>query len=319
MATQLARRLDLRLLARNAQILPVTGKGEFIEAAKLFRMMDKEVTVLADLDALADDNSLARSFSELPAASTVADRLGRTNIMDLDLDLRNGLNAFMGRHGDAVRAAAAEYSDWSSTDSTEKSERRVTLARILTDPASFGVAAAGDAASLGTRYLLLTGALAQLGCFFLHRGAIENYYVADTSDRRKPDLAAQEAATFETTQPEDLRDRYADLVAALLHIAPNQRVDEDLLLRPKLGAVLASAFAGMQHDSSDDQLNAIAEATIGSAAEVFRLSNRSKGDLRIAVEIVSPLFARDTFPFEIGREENLNLVVPEKLPGRGSS
>src|SRR5690606_37907653 len=36
-ATQLARQLELRLLARNAQILPVTGKGEFIEAAKLFR------------------------------------------------------------------------------------------------------------------------------------------------------------------------------------------------------------------------------------------------------------------------------------------
>lgn len=33
--TQLARKFGLRMLARNAQILPVTGKGEFIEAAKL--------------------------------------------------------------------------------------------------------------------------------------------------------------------------------------------------------------------------------------------------------------------------------------------
>ena len=61
--TQLARELGLRLLARNAQILPVTGKGEFAEAAKLFRLMNKQVAVLADLDALADDNGLVCQFS----------------------------------------------------------------------------------------------------------------------------------------------------------------------------------------------------------------------------------------------------------------
>lgn len=318
-ATQLARRLELRLLARNAQILPVTGKGEFIEAAKLFRLMNKEVAILADLDALADDNALVRSFSELAAASPVADRLGRSNITDLDRDLRNDLTRFMSQHSDAVRAAARQYPNWSSTDSKEKAERRMTLARILTDPACFGGAAAGDAASLRTRYRLLTNALAELGCFFLHRGAIENYYTVDVSDGGKPDLAAREAATFETTEPASLHERYTDLVAALVHIAPNQRVDEDLLLRPKLGAALTSAFLGMEHDSSDERLNAIAVATVGSDAEVFKLSNRSKDDLRIAVEMASPLFQRDTFPFEIGREDNPNLVVPEKLPGLGSS
>lgn len=316
---QLARRLDLRLLARNAQTLPVTGKGEFIEAAKLFRLMNKEVAILADLDALADDNTLVRSFSELPLASEVADRLGRSNIMDLDRDLRVALTTFMGRHSDAVQAAAAQYQDWSSIGSKDKAKHRVTLARILTNPVSFDGAAASDAASLQTRYLLLIEALSKLGCFFLQRGAIENYYAVDTSGQGKPDLAAQEAATFETTEPENLRERYADLVTALVYIAPNQRIDEDLLLRPKLGAVLAAAFLGMERNSSDEQLNAIAMATVGSDAEVFKLSNRSKDDLRIAVEMVSPLFQRDTFPFEIGREENLTLLIPEKLPGLGSS
>lgn len=318
-ATQLARRLDLRLLARNAQILPVTGKGEFIEAAKLFRLMSKEVAILADLDALADDNTLARSFSELPLASAVADRLGRSSIADLDRDLRTDLAVFISKHSVAVQAAAVNYKDWSSQDSKDRSERRVTLARILTDPASFEGGAAVDAVSLNTRFHMLIEALAELGCFFLHRGAIENYYTAGASDRGKPDLAAHEAAMFETTDPANLGDRYKDLVAALVYIAPNQRIDEDLLLRPKLGAVLTSVFLGMERDSSDIELNAIALATIGSDAEVFRLSNRSEKDLKIAVEIASPLFQRDTFPFEIGRNENPTLVVPEKLPGLGSS
>lgn len=314
-ATQLARRLDLRLLARNAQILPVTGKGEFVEAAKLFRLMNKEVAVLADLDALADDNTLACSFGELPAASAVANRSGHASIADLDRALRSDLAAFMTRHGAAVRSAAADYPDWSSPDSENLAERRVTLARILTDPASFGDPAAGDAVSLRTRYLVLTDALAQLGCFFLHRGAIENYYVVDAPDRGKPDLAAQEAGTFEATGSAVLRERYADLAAALVHVAPNQRVNEDLLLRPKLGAVLAAAFLGMESDSSDERLNSIAVNTIGSDAEIFKLTNRSVSDLRISVEMVSPLFQRQTFPFEIGREENTTIIVPERLPG----
>jgi len=317
-AAQLARRLDLRLLARNAQILPVTGKGEFIEAAKLFRLMNKEVAILADLDALADDNTLVRSFSELPAASSAADRLGRSSIIDLDRDLRNDLATFISRHSDAVQSAANQYMDWSSADSKDKSKRRVTLARVLTNPASFDATAANDAASLRTRYLVLISALAELGCFFLCRGAIENYYTIETPNRGKPDLAAQEAATFETAEPANLRNQYADLVTALVHIAPNQRVDEDLLLRPKLGAVLTSAFLGMERGSSDERLNAIARATVGSDAEIFRLSNRSGDELRIGVEMVSPLFQRNTFPFEIGREDNPTLVVPEKLPGLGS-
>ena len=318
-ATQLARRLDLRLLARNAQILPVTGKGEFIEASKLFRLMNKEVAVLADLDALADDNTLARSFSDLPAASAVADRLGRSSLMDLDRDLRNDLTTFMDRHSSAVQAAAAEYPNWSGKDANDVAVRRMTLARTLNDPTSFDSAAAGEAASLHTRYLVLTDALAELGCFFLRRGAIENYYTVDALNHGKPKFAALEAATFETTEPKTLRSQYAELVAALVHIAPNQSVDEDLLLRPKLGAVLASVILGMNRNSSNDRLNAIATTTVGSDAEVFRLSNLSKDDLRIAVEMASPLFQRDTFPFEIGREDNLNLVVPEKLPGNGSS
>jgi hypothetical protein len=246
-------------------------------------------------------------------------RLGRSNLIDLDRDLRNDLAAFMDRYSNAVREAASAYPNWSSTEPSDKAERRMTLARILTDPASFDGAAAGEAESLRTRYLVLTDALSELGCFFLHRGAIENYYTVNAAEQGKPDLAALEAATFETIEPAILRDRYADLAAALVHIAPNQRVDEDLLLRPKLGAVLTSAFLGMQRDSSDDRLNAIARTTVGSDAEVFRLSNRSKDDLRIGVEMGSPLFQRDTFPFEIGREDNPTLVVPEKLPGIVSS
>ncbi|KKI39745.1 hypothetical protein VI03_07010 [Burkholderia vietnamiensis] len=319
-ATQLARRLDLRLLARNAQILPVTGKGEFSEAGKLFRLMKKQVAVLADLDALADDNGLVCHFSELPEATAVADQLGRKNLADLDSDLRTALDTFMTKHQALVDSAAEAYPDWSSKESSALAKRRVTLARVLTDAASFGTVATGEATSLCTRYNALLGGLAKLGCFFLHRGAIENYYRIKTANHGKPDLAAAEAAEFEASDVKDLKRDYENIVAALSHIAPNQRVDEDQLLRPKLGAVLVATLLSMGRESSDEQLNTLAQTTIGADAEVFKLINRSKDDdLRIEVQIASPLFQRNTFPFEVGRDDNPNIIVPSKLPGAGQA
>ncbi|MBK5957032.1 ATP-dependent endonuclease [Rhodoplanes elegans] len=313
--TQLARRLDMRLLARNAQIVPITGKGEFGEAVKLFRLMNKEVAVLADLDALTDDNSLVCLFSELPNAVALADRLGRKNLSDLDRDLRDALAEFMSEHQSAVDAAAESYPDWSSKQASALTKRRVTLARVLIDPASFGNAAADEAGRLRTKYDALLKALGELGCFFLQRGAIENYYHTDSTDRSKPDRAAEEAAGFDGRDPDSLTRHYADVITALAHIAPNQRVDEDLLLRPKLGAVLTAAFLSMNRGSSDEQLNSIASTTIGADAEVFRLSNCSNEEMRLRVDIASPLFKRDTFPFELGRDDNTNVIVPGKLPG----
>jgi hypothetical protein len=315
-ATQLARRLDLHLLARNAQILPVTGKGEFGEAAKLFEVMNKHVAVLADLDALADDNKLASYFSGRSAAASVADRLGRNSLADLDKDVRDELTSFIVKYQASIDEAAASSPDWSSTNDQMVRKRRLTLARLLTDPSTFPSVAVADAKRLSVRLNALVQSLAEVGCFILRRGAIENYYQLSREDHTKSDLAVEETAGFDARDSEELRLTYEDVIKALAYTAPGQRVDDDLLLRPKLGAVLVAAFLGMKRESSDDQLNAIARTTIGSDAEVFRLSNKSTGKgMRIGVDIASPLFKRDTFPFETSCDENPNIVVPNKLPG----
>lgn len=315
--SQLARKLGLRLLARNAQILPVTGKGEFIEAAKLFRLMNKRVSILADLDALADDNALVNYFSELPEASTIAEELGRKNIAELDRYLRDALFVFMSDYKTEIDAAAKIYPDWSSKESSDLTKRRVTLARILSDPESFGGDAVIKASSLRTQYEVLLTSLGKLGCFFLRRGAIENYYdVPETSDNGKPDRAAIEAARFDNKEASELLAHYADVHVALLNAAPNQLVDEDHLLRMKLGAIITPVLLGMKIDSSDTQLNALARSTIGADAAVFKLSNASTSQqLRIQIDIASTLFERATFPFQISLSDNPNIIVRTVLPG----
>ena len=316
-ATQLARKLGLRLLARNAQILPVTGKGEFIEASKLFRLMNKRVSLLADLDALADENSLVNYLSHLSEASAIADQLGRKNLADLDRDLRDELAKFMSEYKNEVDTAAMMYPDWSSKESSDKAKLRVTLARILSDPASFDSSAVSQAERIRIKYEVLLNALKKLGCFFLRRGAIENYYnTANEEGKVKPERAALEAAEFDTKDNHELEACYDDIHAALLNAAPNQLVDEDHLLRMKLGAILTPVILGMRFDTSDEQLEAIARSTIGDDAKVFKLTNTStEQQLQIGVDIASPLFERTTFPFNIGPSENPIIVVPRVLPG----
>ncbi|EOV9629465.1 ATP-dependent endonuclease [Cronobacter dublinensis] len=224
--TQLARKLGLRLLARNAQILPVTGKGEFIDAAKLFRLMNKQVSLLADLDALADENDLVNYFSELPEAMAIADQIGRTNLADLDRDLRREITSFISEFKTQVDMAADNYADWSSKDSRADTKRRVTLARILTNPKSFCAQTSPSAERLCKKYNVLLSSLENIGCFFLRRGAIENYYsVPAEIGTGKPDRAALESSGFDAREMHELEASYKDIYAALQYAAPNQIVD----------------------------------------------------------------------------------------------
>lgn len=315
--TQLARKFGLRMLARNAQILPVTGKGEFIEAAKLFRLMNKQVSLLADLDALADENDLVNYFSGLPEAMAIADQIGRTNLADFDRDLRGEITSFIADFKAEIDMAADDYPDWSSKESGADTKRRVTLARILTNPRSFGTETSSSAERLFIKYNLLLSSLEKVGCYFLRRGAIENYY-RETADIRagKPDRAALESAGFDAREKHELEASYKDIYAALQYAAPNKIVDEDTLLRMKLGAILLPVMLGMKFNSSDKEIEALASSTIGNDATVFKLSNKSdEQQIKLEVDLRSPLFKRENFPFEISTSENPIAVLQKVLPG----
>ena len=315
--TQLARKFGLRMLARNAQILPVTGKGEFIEAAKLFRLMNKQVSLLADLDALADENDLVNYFSGLPEAMAFADQIGRTNLADFDRDLRGEITSFIADFKAEIDMAADDYPDWSSKESGADTKRRVTLARILTNPRSFGTETSSSAERLFIKYNLLLSSLEKVGCYFLRRGAIENYY-RETADigAGKPDRAALESAGFDAREKHELEASYKDIYAALQYAAPNNIVDEDTLLRMKLGAILLPVMLGMKFNSSDKEIEALASSTIGNDATVFKLSNKSdEQQIKLEVDLRSPLFKRENFPFEISTSENPIAVLQKVLPG----
>jgi predicted ATP-dependent endonuclease of OLD family len=98
----LASRLELSIAGAGCQIVPVTGKGEIPEAAKLFKLAGKRIVVVADLDALADDNSLVNAFSAMEGAHVAANRRSQSSLADMDRPLRTELNQMIVKNGTKI-------------------------------------------------------------------------------------------------------------------------------------------------------------------------------------------------------------------------
>jgi energy-coupling factor transporter ATP-binding protein EcfA2 len=317
---QLARTLNHPILPTNTQIVPVIGKGEFAEAVKLFGLMGKRVVVLADLDALSDANTLVNEFSCKPCGATAAQNLGQSSLIAVDTALRNDFAYAVQTHWTAIEPIVSAHPYWSSCPANERSDktrRRAALATLLgpSGDTLHAAVANADFNALKTRYGALLNALETTGCFILRRGTIESYFRTAPNGASKPEAAAEEAATFDSASTSELETDYADILRAIRSAAGTRPVDENELLREKLGAAIGAMFQSLEQSTTDAELNGRARATFGTSMDIFYFENcSSSGQRKLRVTIKSPLFQRESFPFEIGENENANQVIREKLP-----
>ncbi|MBO9101022.1 MULTISPECIES: hypothetical protein [unclassified Rhizobium] len=173
------------------------------------------MTVLADLDALADDNRIVNDFSAADGANAIANAMGHPSLIDLDGKLRYELAGLIAENTATIDAAVGVYPYWSDKQDPDVKRRRCTLALLLTDPSTFTGELGVKLTALATRYRVLLDGLERLGCFFLRRGAIENYYADTSTGTRKPARASAEADRLGTMTPAQLTDEYPELVRAL--------------------------------------------------------------------------------------------------------
>jgi hypothetical protein len=317
-AAQLADSLDHPLMAGNAQIVPVTGKGEFAEVTKLFRAMGKQVVVMADLDALADSNALVRSFSDSDQGRAVAAEYAHSTMGAMDASIRTTMYDAVRLHWDAIASVVGQHPYWQARPDTGNEDlyrRRAALAHLLLDAEPMSQAAQFNFQPLRTQYGALLAALERVGLFFLRRGTIEDYYQNGEGGRGKPEAAATEAATFLARSTDNLRSSFSDIARALAFIAPVVRVDENELLRAKLAACVGALFAQLKWDTPTTRLDAMARANLGSDAELFGFENVSDdAGLKLRVEMKSLLFQRATFPLVLSETDNANLLLKGALP-----
>jgi hypothetical protein len=318
-ASQLARAIDHPLLAANAQIVPVTGKGEFPQVAKLFSAMGKKVVILADLDALSDSNQLVNYFSVQEGASEIANRSGHASFIIADQQLRSDFHALVKNNWPEILPIIELHRYWSEAkkEDQEQAKIRATLAVLLSSENAFSeISVAVDLERLRLRFLALLNNLEKVGCFFLRKGTIEDYYEAIDIPDAKPEAAATEATQFADFSTEQLTQRYADILRPIWHVAPVQKVDEDALLRTKLAAGIASAFQFARPDTTAIQFKTNLTSTIKADAELFEFQSIPNAEpVRLVVAMRSPIFERPSFPFEISFDENLNQIVKKRLPG----
>lgn len=314
-AARTAQHLGMKIEARNTQILPALGKGEFREARKLFAEIGMQITVLADLDALVDDNSLVNDFSRADGASAIANASGHTSLIDLDGRLRSELAGLIAANGAAIDAAIAAYPYWSDKQDPDVRRRRCASAQLLTQPSVFTGDLGEKMASLAIRYGVLLSGLEQLGCFFLRRGAIENYFADTSTGIGKPARASAEAERLAVLPPNQLATEYPELVRALRCAAPGRGVDESVLLRSKLAAALGAIFQSMEVGSTDAQIEGMAMSILPAIKGLFTFQNATSGDQpAVRVELLSGIFNLTGFPLTVARSDNLNDAVGKIKP-----
>jgi hypothetical protein len=317
-----ALKLEHPILGANTQVVPVTGKGQFSETVKFFRLMSKDVFVLADLDALADDNRLVNVYRD--AAQHLANKQGMGSVTDIDRSIRDKFQTLLDKAFDALSSTAVKHRYWTerAPDDELKAKRRSTLAALLSTPESnLTDLLSGELTALRKRYDALLDLLAAAGCVVLRRGTIEDYYSTQKSSGGlgKPESAAIEVETFSARDLRSVKSNYDDVVKAIEVAAPIKKIDENALLREQLGSLLGAAFQIVKFDMSDDELNARIKSNSAYEALVFEFKNRSSVSpdrlhRRIEVNILSPLFKHDDFPFEVSEHENLTIVVDRMLP-----
>lgn len=303
--TALATRLDRSLAGAGTQIVLVIGKSEMPDTAWLFRLMGKDVLILADLDALADSNALVSAFANEERVREAAQGAGHMNLSAMDRPLRTALAQAVGDRWDEIKPLAAAHryvADRGKTTPVDVARRRATLAALLSaDEEALRSLPHGEVwLSLRRQFGALLDVLETGGCFVLRRGTIEDCYLdpAASAATGKPEAAAAEAVVVAEAAEAALRRSYADVLRVIERAAPASPVDENAFLRDYLAGLLGAVFQALKPDTTQDEIAAAALAANPEASRIFALENASAechGAPALRVSITSPLFVRPTF------------------------
>lgn len=322
--TALAARVGRSLARAGVEVVPVVGKGEIPGAVKLFRLMNKRLVVLADLDALADANDLVNAFAQ--EAEPAAVKRGHGGVVAMDRSLRTEFAQAVEHGWHELEPLAASHRYMVKPDKAdttlEKARRRAALAAILREDQKplEALPSAASWLSLRGRFVALLDVLETGGCFILRRGTIEDCYAdpPPPESSGKPEAADQEAALLADAALVGVHQRYADALRAISSAAPGSPVDERAFLREQLAMLLAATFSRLDAGTTAEDLRRIMAGNQMTGTNIFTVENVSSpepnGRLALRVGLASSLFIAPGLPTDVGREESLIAAVDRLLP-----
>ena len=318
----LLQKLDLNIDIAGTQIIPVEGKGQFPVIAKLFRMINKEVCILTDLDGFTDDNNVTELFCSLPKADSIACKNSHKSMSEMIHNVRNNMTELVDTNQGKVVQFYESHPYWSNRDPSDKDAtkaiRRATIAQLLSIPRE-SLAQWPDSelwGSLRDSLDNLLSALETVGCFVLRKGAIESYYQSakDTTYDGKPSKAAEETSYLQDKGEEYIREKYGDIIRALEFVALTRRVDESFAVKKELLTELALVLELRLENSDTEKLYAAIKQSKGTADSLFSYEPISENGRRgIGVSLKSDIIDVTGFPFKIFCGDNVNEVVRRSI------
>lgn len=317
----LLQKLDLNIDVAGSQIVPVEGKGQFPVITKMFRLVNKEVCILTDLDGFTDDNKVTELFSTSPEADEIARSNSHRSMAEMIQNVRDEMTKLVDANQDRLAPIYESHPYWSNrkpSDDATKAIRRAVIAQLLSSSQE-SLAQWPDAdvwCSMQISLDNLLSSLEKIGCFVLRKGAIESYYqfAPSTTYDEKPTKAVEETSNLQDQSEAYIREKYGDIIRALEFVALTKKVDESFAVKKELLSELALVIGMLPRISDIKELYAAIKQAKGNNDSLFTYDPiNENGRLGVNVSIKSEIIDVSGFPFRIFCGDNVNDVVERTI------
>ena len=317
----LLQKLDLNIDVAGSQIVPVEGKGQFPVITKMFRLVNKEVCILTDLDGFTDDNKVTELFSTSPEADEIARSNSHRSMAEMIQNVRDEMTKLVDANQDRLAPIYESHPYWSNrkpSDDATKAIRRAVIAQLLSSSQE-SLAQWPDADvwySMQISLDNLLSSLEKIGCFVLRKGAIESYYqfAPSTTYDEKPTKAVEETSNLQDQSEAYIREKYGDIIRALEFVALTKKVDESFAVKKELLSELALVIGMLPRISDTKELYAAIKQAKGNNDSLFTYDPiNENGRLGVNVSIKSEIIDVSGFPFRIFCGDNVNDVVERTI------
>ncbi|MBX9889547.1 MAG: AAA family ATPase [Flavobacteriaceae bacterium] len=317
----ISRKLSLNLEAAGSQILPVTGKGQFPVVVKLFRLIGKVPSLLADADAVTDDLDIISVFTTLPQASELASELGHRDAPKFANDIHSDFCHLVFTKWDDVKSQAENHYYWINRDKKKDeliAKKRSAFCWLFNTSDEEINKVTNNTEWLNTKNRLTTllNLLEKLGCFILRKGTIEAYYQHSgtlTVDE-KPNAASYEVNGLMDDSTECVKDSYSDIIRAMTYCSNLKEVNESEAIRDLLLAMVSPALASIKKETTDTELKLYSSNLFGAKSSLFKLSKYMEGeDIFLDIELATDILEVQGFPIRIKKGANPIEVVNSSL------
>lgn len=320
----LINRLEIDIDAAGSQLIPVEGKGQFPVISKLFRMLNKEIAILTDLDGFVDDNTVVELFFDLPQAKELAVKQGMGNISEIVQGIKTEIEKLVTKHKDDMKNIYQSHLYWINRKQNEdeiKNVKRAMIGQLFCTEDVKEWPDYEEWKNIKCRIEVLFTMLEKVGCFVLKKGAIESYYrfVSNTSNSEKTSAAAEEVSGINEEEPSVLEQYYSDIIKPLKYITKTKKVDESLAVKKELLTELPLALEILKPNTTEKEIYAAIKQAKGSATSLFNyqiLNYEEK--LGIKVDLKSKILEVQGFPFTIFWGENVNIKINETIKNKYS-